>query len=62
MKNFQNVNDDGSYTFGYETAKGEFKVETKDLEGNVRGERTTLGFPSKTSFFKAILAKTKNYG
>jgi hypothetical protein len=32
------VNDDGPYRIEYETRKGEFKVETKDKEGNVRGE------------------------
>ena len=39
VKNFNEVNDDGSYTFGYENSNGEFKVETKDTDGNVKGER-----------------------
>lgn len=38
VKNIHEVNDDGSYTIGYETKNGEFKLETKDKEGNVRGE------------------------
>ena len=38
VRNIHEVNADGSYTFGFQTAAGEFKIETKDAEGNVRGE------------------------
>lgn len=38
VKNINNVNEDGSYTFEYETSDGAFKTESKDVEGNVKGE------------------------
>ena len=38
LKQINEVNDDGSYTFGYEAADGTFKVETRDIDGNVKGK------------------------
>merc|ERR1712071_636767 len=38
IKQINDVNDDGSYTFGYEAADGTFKVETRDVDGNVKGK------------------------
>merc|ERR1712071_222033 len=38
LKQINDVNDDGSYTFGYEAADGTFKVETRDVDGNVKGK------------------------
>lgn len=32
------LNDDGSYTFGFESADGTFRVETKDASGQIRGK------------------------
>lgn len=37
-RSYNDVKEDGSYTFGFEASDGTFKIETKDLEGNVRGE------------------------
>jgi len=37
LKQINKVNDDGSYTFGYEAADGTFKVETRDARGNING-------------------------
>lgn len=37
IENFNDVNEDGSYTFGYKASDGTFKKETRDLEGNVKG-------------------------
>ncbi|XP_075210402.1 uncharacterized protein LOC142317739 [Lycorma delicatula] len=37
LKEINRVNDDGSYTFGYEAADGSFKIETRDVQGNVKG-------------------------
>ena len=39
VNSFNEVNDDGSYTFGYEASDGTFKTETKDSEGNVIGNK-----------------------
>ena len=38
LKQINEVNDDGSYTYGYEAADGTFKVETRDIDGNVKGK------------------------
>ena len=38
LKQINEVNDDGSYTFGFEAADGSFKVETRDIDGNVKGK------------------------
>merc|ERR1711981_928230 len=32
------INEDGSYTVGYEASDGSFRLETKDAEGNVEGK------------------------
>lgn len=37
MKQINRVNEDGSYTFGYEAADGSFKIETRDVLGHVKG-------------------------
>ncbi|XP_046405997.1 uncharacterized protein LOC124170955 [Ischnura elegans] len=37
LRQINHVNDDGSYTYGYEAADGSFKIETRDAEGTVRG-------------------------
>ena len=38
IRNFNKVNDDGSYTFGYEAADGSFKEETRGVDCVVRGK------------------------
>merc|ERR1712012_906646 len=37
-KQINEINEDGSYTVGYEASDGTFKLETKDVEGNVEGK------------------------
>jgi hypothetical protein len=32
------INLDGSYTYGYEAADGSFKIETKTVNGEVKGK------------------------
>ena len=32
------LNDDGSYTYGYEAADGTFKLETRFADGSVQGK------------------------
>merc|ERR1712045_228611 len=41
IKYINEINEDGSYTVGFEAADGTFKMETRDVEGNVEG---TYGF------------------
>nr|CAD7575683.1 unnamed protein product [Timema californicum] len=38
LRNYSNVNDDGSFTFGYEAADGSFKEETRGTDCVVRGK------------------------
>ncbi|XP_050308565.1 skin secretory protein xP2 [Anthonomus grandis grandis] len=38
IKQIDRHNDDGSYTYGYESADGSFKIETKAPTGEVRGK------------------------
>ena len=38
IKQINEINEDGSYTVGYEASDGSFKLETKDAEGNVVGK------------------------
>lgn len=37
LKQINQLNDDGSYTFGYEGGDGSFRVETKDTTGFTKG-------------------------
>ena len=38
IKQINEINEDGSYTVGYEASDGSLKLETKDAEGNVVGK------------------------
>ena len=38
LKQIHQVNDDGSYTFGYENTDGTFRAENKDVNGRVTGK------------------------
>ena len=51
LKQINKVNDDGSYTFGYEAADGTFKVETRDIDGNVKGK---YGYLDETGQLKTV--------
>ena len=37
VREYNNVNQDGTYSFGFEYSDGTFKIESKDAEGNVKG-------------------------
>ena len=37
VKQVNEINEDGSYTVGYEASDGTFKLETRDIDGNVEG-------------------------
>ena len=51
LKQINEVNDDGSYTFGYEAADGTFKVETRDIDGNVKGK---YGYLDENGVLKTV--------
>lgn len=38
LKQINQLNPDGSYTYGFEAADGSFRVETRDIKGNVKGK------------------------
>ena len=51
VKQVNEINEDGSYTVGYEASDGSFKLETKDAEGNVQGK---YGFVDKNGEIKIV--------
>ncbi|XP_015108935.1 uncharacterized protein LOC107035849 [Diachasma alloeum] len=57
LKQIRKVNDDGSYTFGYEAGDGSFKVETRDVLGNVKG---TFGFVDANGEIKRVTYSSSN--
>ncbi|KAG8256934.1 hypothetical protein J6590_059166 [Homalodisca vitripennis] len=57
IKQINRVNDDGSYTFGYEAADGSFKIETRDVMGNVKG---MFGFIDETGELKRVSYTANN--
>ena len=40
VKQVNEINEDGSYTVGYEASDGTFKLETRDTHGNVEGDKS----------------------
>lgn len=57
LKQINRVNEDGSYTFGYEAADGSFKIETRDVLGNVKG---MFGFIDETGELKRVSYTASN--
>lgn len=57
IKQINRVNDDGSYTFGYEAADGSFKIETRDVLGNVKG---MFGFVDENGELKRVSYNANN--
>lgn len=57
IKQINRVNDDGSYTFGYEAADGSFKIETRDVLGNVKG---MFGFVDENGELKRVSYTANN--
>ena len=51
LRQINRVNDDGSYTFGFEAADGTFKIETRDEKGNVKGK---YGYLDETGELKVV--------
>lgn len=38
LSQINDINEDGSYTFGYESADGSFRIESRDVDGFVSGK------------------------
>ncbi|XP_014258526.1 adhesive plaque matrix protein-like [Cimex lectularius] len=57
IKQINRVNEDGTYTFGYEAADGSFKIETRDVLGNVKG---MFGFIDQTGELKRVSYSASN--
>lgn len=57
VKQIKKVNDDGSYTIGYEADDGSFKIESRDVQGNIKG---TYGFVDDDGEIKRVSYSTKN--
>ncbi|XP_044258062.1 uncharacterized protein LOC123007090 [Tribolium madens] len=57
IKQIKKVNDDGSYTIGYEADDGSFKIESRDVLGNIKG---TYGFIDDSGQIKRVSYSTSN--
>lgn len=57
VKQIKKVNEDGSYTIGYEADDGSFKIESRDVLGNIKG---TYGFIDDDGEVKRVSYSTKN--
>merc|ERR1712223_1172254 len=51
VKQVNEINEDGSYTVGYDSSDGSFRLETKDAEGNVEGK---YGFLDENGEIKIV--------
>jgi hypothetical protein len=51
LKQVNRVNEDGSYTYGYENADGSYKIETRDVNGQVQGK---YGYYDDTGMLREI--------
>merc|ERR1712001_136486 len=57
LKQVNDINEDGSYTVGYEASDGTFRLETKDAEGNVEGK---YGFLDENGEIKIVEYSANN--
>jgi hypothetical protein len=57
IKQIKKVNDDGSYTIGYEADDGSFKIESRDVLGNIKG---TYGYIDDSGQIKRVSYSTSN--
>lgn len=58
IKQIRKVNADGTYTIGFEADDGTFKIETRDLQGNVK--QGTYGYVDANGEVKRVLYSTDN--
>merc|ERR1712025_1369658 len=57
IKQINEINEDGTYTVGFEAADGTFKLETRDEEGNVEGK---YGFLDESGELKIVSYSSNN--
>ncbi|KAJ8970464.1 hypothetical protein NQ314_001216 [Rhamnusium bicolor] len=57
IKRIKKINDDGSYTIGYEADDGSFKIESRDVLGHIKG---TYGFLDDEGQIKRVSYSTSN--
>lgn len=57
IKQIRRVNSDGSYTVGYEAVDGRFKIESRDVLGNVKG---TYGYVDSNGEIKRVSYTANN--
>merc|ERR1712018_713827 len=57
VKQVNEINEDGSYTVGFEASDGSFRLETKDTEGNVEGK---YGFLDENGEIKIVEYSANN--
>merc|ERR1712051_812432 len=57
VKQVNEINEDGSYTVGFEASDGSFRLETKDAEGNVEGK---YGFLDENGEIKIVEYSANN--
>ncbi|KAK9884489.1 hypothetical protein WA026_007331 [Henosepilachna vigintioctopunctata] len=57
IKQIKRVNNDGSYTVGYEADDGSFKIESRDVLGNIKG---TYGYVDDVGKIKRVSYSSTN--
>lgn len=57
IKQIRRVNNDGSYTVGYEAVDGTFKIESRDVLGNIKG---TYGYVDENGRIKRVSYTANN--
>nr|XP_023013722.1 uncharacterized protein LOC111503604 [Leptinotarsa decemlineata] len=57
VKKIKKINEDGSYTIGYEADDGSFKIESRDVLGHIKG---TYGFVDDKGQIKRVSYSTSN--
>ncbi len=57
IRQINKVNLDGTYTYGYEAADGTFKIETRDVLGNIKG---MFGFIDESGELKRVSYTANN--
>ncbi|XP_031337359.1 uncharacterized protein LOC116166526 [Photinus pyralis] len=57
VKSIKKINNDGSYTIGYESDDGSFKIESRDVLGNVKG---TYGYIDEKGEVKRVSYSSSN--
>ncbi|KAK4881264.1 hypothetical protein RN001_004583 [Aquatica leii] len=58
VKTIKKINNDGSYTIGYESDDGSFKIESRDVLGNIKG---TYGYVDETGDIKRVSYSSNNF-